>query len=183
MTDDITNDLEVEGNNLLIILASWNDTDATYDRTVFALASKEDVSIPVDESSSDFTPGRERRTRRYRTSETVDVEVSSAISVDLDVLTQVGIAEEDTDGVKYTSDSTARRIGYADDEHIEIAYFKDDVKESDIGTVDLVADSEICHRFSDVKTASPEFDPSSTPPTASWTFWVEGDFYIDYTGE
>lgn len=178
MTTDLTTEMEVEGNNVLVMLADETGTDT--ERTALALAEKDDMSIPVDEDTDEFTPGRTRRTRRYRTAETIDVEVSSAIGVDAEALQEVGIAKEVDDGIQYTSDSSDRRIGYDEEVYAEVAYFVDDINEGNIGELDVVEESELLHRFGQIRTVSPEFDPSETPPMVSWTWWVDGVFYIDY---
>lgn len=168
---DITNDLEVEGSIVSVIHCDESGTDPV--RTVLGLCTKDDLSVSVDESDDSFDPGSQRRTKRIRTSNTIDVEVASAIAPDLEALELIGVA--DADG-KITFDSSDRKTG--EDEYLEVAYFAD---EPDFDAVDIPADAELLHRFHDCEVTSPEIDPSSTPPTASWTTWVEGDAWIDYT--
>ncbi|GAB3669557.1 hypothetical protein [Halopiger thermotolerans] len=167
---DITNNLEVEGSVVSVVHCDESGTDPV--RTVLGLCTKDDLSVTIDESNEDFNPGSERRTRRFRTDNTIDVEVVSAIAPDLEALSKIGVV--DSDG-KITFDKSDREVN--GDEYIEIAYFAD---EPDFSTADIPADSELLHRFADCELTSPEVDPSSTPPTASWTWWVEGDAWIDY---
>lgn len=181
MTIDITSDLEVEGSNVLVFHADDSGTDPEY--TGLALAEKDDLSIPIDESDEEFDPAAGRRTRRYRTNNTVDAEVSSAIATDLSALEKIGVAVEDDEGMAITFKTEDRRIGYGNDEWVGFAYFKDDVlKRLKTGDgVDVIEDSELCHRLDDLELTSPEIDPSGSPPTVSWTWWVEGDpIYLDY---
>ncbi|KDE60616.1 hypothetical protein EL22_00035 [Halostagnicola sp. A56] len=168
---DITNSLEVEGSIVSVIHVDESGAEPV--RTVLGLCTKDDLSVTVDESNEDFNPGSQRRTKRFRTNNTIDVEVASAVAPDLEALELIGVA--DSDG-KITFDSSDRQTG--DDEYLEIAYFAD---EPDFGSVDIPADSELLHRFADCEVTSPEIDPSATPPTASWTFWVEGDAWISYS--
>lgn len=168
---DITNELEVEGSIVAVIHTDESGTEPV--RTVLGLATKDDLSVEVDEDSEDFNPATRRRTSRIRTNNTIDIEVSSAIAPDLEALELIGLS--DADG-KVTFDSSARKTN--GDELIEIAYFD---SEPDFETVDVVADSELLHRAEDCELTSPEIAPSETPPTASWTWWVEGDFWVDYT--
>lgn len=168
---DITNDLEVEGSIVSVIHCDESGADPV--RTVLGLCTKDDLSVTIDESNEDFNPASERRTRRFRTNNTIDVEVASAIAPDLEALELIGVT--DSDG-KITFNSSDRQTGA--DEYLEVAYFAD---EPDFSAADIPADSELLHRFADCEVTSPEIDPSATPPTASWTFWVEGDAWIDYS--
>lgn len=181
MATDITNDLEVEGSQVLVFHADESGSEPEY--TGIALQEKDDLSITVDEDDDDFNPGGARRTRRYRTNNTADAEVSSAIATDVSGLELIGVAVEDDNGMAISFKTEDRRIGFDDDEWVGMAYFKDDVlKQLKNGEeIDLIEDSELCHRLDDLKLTSPEIDPSETPPTVSWTWWVEGDpIYIDY---
>lgn len=164
-----TTDAEVEGSIVHIIHAVWDDTNSVYDRTVLALATKDDLSISVDESDESLDLASERRTRRYRTNNTVDLEVSSAIDVDMEAAELIGIV--DADG-RLTFDSSSRKVGFGTDEHIEVAYYNTESTD--------ILDAELVHRFSDCKLTNPEIDPSSTPPLLSWTWMVEGDAHLAY---
>ena len=173
-----TNNTEVENSQVAIILADETGTDPT--RTVLALASKDDLSTAFDESTEDFTPGAERQTRQYRTSQTFTVEVSSALAADLEAMTEIGLASDSgTDGIEFSTSTDDRRIGFGEEKYVEIAYLADELP-SDLSTFDVVADTELLHRFGDCKLMNPEVDPSSTPPMASWEWAVEGEKYIDY---
>jgi hypothetical protein len=66
-----------------------------------------------------------------------------------------------------------------EEKYVEIAYLADELP-SDLSTFDVVADTELLHRFGDCKLMNPEIDPSSTPPMASWEWAVEGEKFIDY---
>ena len=164
-----TNDNEVEGSIVHVIHAEWDDTNAVYDRTVLALTTKDDLSVSIDESDESFDLASERRTRRYRTNNTIDLEVSSAIDVDMAAAERIGIVNADGE---LTFDSAARKIGYDTDEHIEIAYYN--AESTDI------LDAELVHRFSDCELTNPEIDPSSTPPLLSWTWMVDGTAHLNY---
>lgn len=170
---NITTESEVEGSIATVIHVDDSGTDPV--RTVLALATKDDLSISIDEDSEDFNPGKQRRTERIRTSNTVEVEVATAVATDLDALETVGIV--DSTG-KVTFDTGDRRILESNDEYVEVAYFSD---EPDFGTVDMEADSDLLHRFADLELTSPEMDPSETPPMVSWTWWVEGGYWFDYS--
>lgn len=170
---DVTNNIEVEG--AIAAFVHVNDSDTEPVRTVLALTSKEDLTVTVDESSEDFNPAAERRTRRIRTNNTIDLELSTAVASDLEALSLLGLT--DTDG-QVTFDSSDRKILASDDEYVEIAYFGD---EPDYSAVDIEADSELLHRFEDVEIVSPEVDASASPPMVSLTAWVEGAFYVDYS--
>lgn len=167
---DITNELEVEGSITAVIHCDESGADPV--RTVLGLCTKDDLSVSVDESDDDFNPGSQRRTKRFRTNNTVDVEITSAIAPGLEALEMIGVA--DSDG-KLTFDSSDRKVN--GDEYLEIAYFAD---KPDYSAVDVPTDSELLHRFADCEVTSPEVDPSATPPTVSFTAWVEGDFWINY---
>jgi len=172
-----TNDTEVENSQVAIILADETGTDPT--RKVLALATKDDLTTAFDESSEDFTPGAERQTRQYRTTQTFTVEVSSALAADLEAMTEIGLAVDGDSGVEFSTKTADRRIGFGEDKFVEIAYLADELP-SDLSTFDVVADTELLHRFGDCKLMNPEIDPSSTPPMASWEWAVEGEKYIDY---
>lgn len=170
---DLTNEVEVEGSVLAFVHVDDSGTDPV--RTICALVSKEDITVTVDEDNEDFNPAVQRRTRRIRTNNTVDIELSSAVAPDLEALSLLGLV--DSDGAM-TFDATDRKILASDDEYIEIGYFND---EPDFSTVDMVADSELLNRFEDVEFASPELDASASPPMVSMTGWVEGAYYVDYS--
>lgn len=172
-----TNDTKVEGSVAAVIHLTYNDTDLVWERTVLALTTKDDLSATVDEDDESIDLSTRRRTQRHRTNNTVDVEVTSAVAPDVEVLTLVGVV--DADGNLETG-TAARTVDSADDEYIELAYFD---YEPDFGAVDVVADSELLHRFADCELTSPEIDPSETPITASWTWWVDGTFTVNATGD
>ena len=169
---DITNEVEVEASMVAIVHADDSGTDPV--RTVLGLTTKDDLSIPIEEENEDFNPSTERRTRRIRTSNTIDIEVSTAMAPDLEALELVGIA--DSNG-KITFDSSARDLG--PDVYIEVAYFAD---EPEFSTVVIPDDTELTHRAGDVEIANPEVDPSASPAMMSFTAWVEGDFWVSYSG-
>lgn len=172
---DVTNTTEVEGSLVSVIHVDESGEDP--ERTVLALADKENLSTTVDEDDEDFNPGSERTTRRYRTNNTTDLEVQGAISPDLEALELVGIV--DAEG-KISFDSADRKILEEDDEYIELAYWN---HEPDFETVDVVEDSELLSRFADLELTSPEVDPSETPPQVSWTWWVNGGYWLNYEPE
>ncbi|WP_237713311.1 hypothetical protein [Halococcus hamelinensis] len=137
---------------------------------------KDDLTTTIDNEDTDFTPGDEYQTRRYDVSGTMDLEFSMAIAKDLSGLEALGMV--DSDGKMITS-GTEKWIGFGEDRHLEWAYWSG---EPDYENADIVADSEILNRFSDVKLVAPEFDPSESPYSVSMTGWVEGDFYVNYPG-
>lgn len=160
-----TTDTEVEGSIVHVIHV--DDTDTEPVRTVLALATKDDLDISIDEDDEDFDLASERRTRRYRTNNTVDLEVTSVIDVDMEAAELVGIV--DAEG-KLDFSKEARKID--GDEYVEIAYF-------DSENADYI-DAELVHRFEDLELTGPEVNPSETPPLLSWTWMVEGDVHLAY---
>ncbi|MDJ1434773.1 hypothetical protein [Halostagnicola sp. A-GB9-2] len=170
-----TNDNEVEGSCVAVMHVDDSGTDP--ERTVLALATKDDLSVPIDEDNEDYNPGSQRRTRRYRTNNTVDLEVQTAIAPELEALELVGIADEEG---KVTFAKSDREILEEDDEYVELAYFD---HQPDFESVDVVEDSELLSRFADLELTSPEFDPSETPVQVSWTWWVEGGYWINWAPE
>ena len=166
-TNETTTDQEVEGSIVHVIHIDNSGTDPV--RTVLALATKDDLSVSVDEDNEDFNPAAERRTRRYRTNGTADLEVASVIDVDMEALELIGLV--DSNG-NVTFDTTDRRIE-SPDEYIELAYFTDEGQD--------YANAELIHRFEDLELTSPEIDPSSTPPVTSWTWWIEGAIKFNAT--
>jgi len=186
MTVDATSELEAEGSNILVAIATWNETDSAYDRTVLALATKEDTSVTIDEDTEDFNVGGDRRTKRYRTNNEITIEVTQAVATDLSALAELGIADKDaTDGVKVNFSTEDRRIGFEDSNPsaLEIGIFKDSVlDEAANDNIDMIADSELLHRAEGVKIMAGDVDPSATPETVEFEGMVEGDFWLDYDG-
>jgi hypothetical protein len=168
---DITNDIEVEGSMVAIVHCDESATEPT--RTVLGLTTKDDLSIPIEEENEDYSKSYQRRTERIRTSNTIDMEVTSAMAPDLESLELIGLV--DSDG-KLSFDSELRQLG--PDVYLELHYFAD---EPDFSTVTLPDDAELSHRGGDVEIANPEVDPSATPPTCAFVAWIEGDFWINYT--
>lgn len=163
-TETSTTD-EVEGSIVNVIHVDNSGTDPV--RTVLALATKDDLSITVDEDSEDFNPAAERRTRRYRTNNTVDIEVSKAISTDQAALETLGLVDENG-ALDFSSSSR----DLPSEEYIEIGYNADELDySSDPGP----ADYELLHRASDVEIMAGDIDPSETPPTVSFTVMVDGE--------
>ena len=173
---DSTTETEVTAKQVAVVHAMWDDTNSEYTRTILALASKDDLTVTDESEDTDFTPSAEYSTRRYATSGTIDLEISSAVATDLSALELLGIV--DSDG-KYIKSGPERRVGFGEDEHLEFAYFN---FEPDYANVDIVADSELLNRFGDVKIQNPEFDPSEAPLTVSFEGWVEGEVWMDYPG-
>lgn len=167
---DVTTDVEVEGS--VVAVVHVDNTGTSPVRTVLALASKGDLAVTIEEESADFSPGSDRRTRRYRTNNQITIEVASAMATTLEALELIGIVDSNGEVTFGTAD---REID-SPDHYIEVAYFSD---EPDFATVDMVTDSELLHRFEDLELANPEVDPSETPPLASWVWWVEGSMWFD----
>jgi len=186
MTVDSTTDGEVEGSTVLVMHATWNETDSSYDRTVLALADKDDTSVTVDENEETWSPSGEKRERSYITGESIEIEVATALATDLTGLEEVGIADTSaSDGIEFDNSTDARRIGFSDSNPaaIEFGLFKDDqLENAKSDNLDAIADSEILKRFEGVKIRAGDVDTSSTPVTASFTGKVEGTYYLDYDG-
>jgi hypothetical protein len=158
-TNETTQGSEIEGSIVHVIHIDDSGTEPV--RTVLALATKDDISLSIDEDNEDFNPAAERRTRRYRTNGTAELEVASAIDIDMEAMELVGLVDSNGD---ITFDTFDRRLE-APDEYIELAYFTDEGQD--------YTNAELIHRFHDVEATSPEVDPSATPPLLSWTWWVE----------
>lgn len=165
-----SSDTEVKGPLVYVIHVDESGVDPV--RTVLALATKDDISFTVDEDDEQFDLASERRSRRYRTNNTADLEVSSVIDVDMEAAALIGIVDGTTGAL--TFDEADRELLAANDEYIELAYGNDE-------PLAAIADAELIHRFEDLELTSPEIDPSSTPPLMSWTWWVEGAVQLDYT--
>lgn len=167
-----TNDAEVEGSIVHVIHAQWNDTDSVYDRTVLALVERDNLTMTVEESEAEFNPAAERRTRRYRTNNTVNVEISSAVAADLEAMELIGLVDANGD-LDFATSSRRLDPMEGDGEFIEIAYFDAEGL--------TFADAELVHRLEDVESTSPEIDITEAPPTVSWTMWVHGAVQFAYT--
>lgn len=168
---DLITQTKVDGSVAAVVHVDDSGTEPV--RTVLFHATKDDLSLPVDESSEDFDIAAQRRTERIATNNTVDFEVSTAIATDASALELLGIV--DSNG-KMTFDTSDRELGA--DIYIEVHYFGD---EPDYSTVALPGDAELTHRLGDVEVHSPEFDPSATPPMVSLTMWVEGGVWPNYS--
>jgi len=186
MTVSVTTDMEVEGSTVLVFHATWNSTDSAYDRKALALVNKDDLSVTIDEDTEDFNPGGERRTRTYRTNNTVEFEATTALANDLSALEDIGIADSGaTDGVAADFSTENRRIGFSDTDPdaLEFGFFKDEqLQNAKDGNLDAIADSEILMRGEGVKIMAGDVDPSATPVTASFSGMIEGTYYFDYDG-
>ena len=186
MATSVTTDMEVEGSTVLVFHATGNSTDSSYDRKALALVNKDDLSVTIDEDTEDFNPGGERRTRTYRTNNTVEFEATTALANDLSALEEIGIADSGaTDGVAANFSTEDRRIGFADSNPaaLEFGFFKDEqLQNAKDGNLDAIADSEILMRGEGVKIMAGDVDPSATPVTASFSGMIEGTYYFDYDG-
>lgn len=184
----MVNDLvtgEVEASIVGVFIATWDDTNSEYTRDFLGLTNKDDLSVTIDESTEDFTPSGERRTRRYRTNNEITFEVTQAADKDFAASIEAGLVQDGTDGVRWDPSTDSRRFGFesSNPSGIEFGMFKDDIgKKIDDGSLDVVADSEVLHRFEGVKIMSGDIDPSATPETISFEGMVEGAFWVDYTG-
>ena len=168
-TTDTSTENEVEGSVVNVIHVDDSGTDPV--RTVLALATKDDLSISIDEGTESFDPANVRRTQRYRTNNKIDIEVSSALSTDLAELQLIGLVD---DSGAITFDTNDRELGA--DEYLEIAYSSDDLDYSnDPGPTDF----EMVHRANNVEIMAGDIDPSSVPPTVSFTAMVEGELIVD----
>lgn len=168
-TTDTSTEDEVEGSIVNIMHVDNSGTEPV--RTVLALATKDDVSISIDEGSESFDPANVRRTQRYRTTNEIDIEVTSALSTDLADLQLIGLVD---DSGAITFDSADRDLPA--EEYLEIGYSD---SELDYSTDPAPADFEMVHRAGDVKIMAGDIDPSSVPPTVSFTAMVEGELIVD----
>lgn len=167
MTPTLTNETEVEGTIIHVIHVDDSDTEP--ERTVLALVDRDGMSMSIDEEEGEFNPAVKRRTQRYRTNNTADLEVSSVMAVDLESMELIGLV--DTDG-RLTFDTDSRRLRPSDDEYIEIAY-------GNAEGFDF-ADAELVHRFEDIEATSPEVNMGDVPPLVSWTFMIHGEIWWNY---
>jgi len=168
-TTDTSTEDEVEGSVVNVIYVDNSGSEVV--RTVLALATKDDLSISIDEGTESFDPANVRRTQRHRTNNEIDIEVASALSTDLADLQLIGLVD---DSGAITFDTDDRELGA--DEYLEIAYSADDLDYSDDPGP---ADFEMVHRASDVEIVAGDIDPSSVPPTVSFTAMVEGELTVD----
>jgi len=167
-TTNTSTDGEVEGAVANLIHVDDSGTDPT--RTVLALVNRDDLSVTIDEESEDFNPAKDRRTRRYRTSNQVTVEATSAIATDQDALDTVGVI--DSNG-KLVFDTGNREWG--SDYYLEVAYNDDEL---DYSTDPIASDFDLVHRFADIEVEVGDIDPSAVPPEMNLMFYVEGDVHI-----
>lgn len=168
-TTDTSTETELDGSIVNVIHVDDSGTDPV--RTVLALATKDDLSITIDEGTESFDPANVRRTRRYRTTNEIDIEVTSAISTDLADLQLIGLVD-DSGAINFAK--ADRDLG--SDQYLELAYSTDEL---DYSTDPGPADFEMVHRASDVEIMAGDIDPSSTPPTVSFTAMVEGELIVD----
>ena len=168
-TRNFSNDTEVSGELIHVMHVDESGTDPV--RTVLALAGKDDLSLSADEDTEDFNPAAERRTRRYRTTNTGDFELSSVMAADMEALELIGLVDA-SDG-SLTFDNDSRQLKPADNEFIEISYHDTEAE--------AYADAQLVHRLEDVETMSPEVSMSDTPPVTSFTMMVHGAVIFNYT--
>lgn len=166
---ELSTEDKLEGSIVNVIYVDASGTDPS--RTVLALATKDDLSVTIDESTESFDKAIRRRTERIRTANEIDIEVSQAVSTDHSGLQKVGLV--DSDG-KLVFDDESRDLG--SDEYIELAYSSSEI---DYTTDPGPADFAQVHRAGDVEIMAGDIDPSSTPPTISFTVMVEGDLELD----
>ena len=169
-TDETTQATEVEGSVVYVIHV--DESGAEDVRTAISLLTKDDLELTIDEDEEELDLASERRTRRYRTHNTADLEVSQPFDVDLEAAELAGIVDNADDG-RLTFGTNARRLRPEDDEYIEIAYFNEENLDYE--------QAELVHRFEDVEAMSPEIDMSEVPPILGWTWIVHGTIYLDYT--
>ena len=168
-TDETTQDQEVIGSVVYVIHVDESDAEPV--RTAISLLTKDDLNLSVDEEEEELNLAAERRTRRYRTHNTADLEVSAPIDVDMEAAELAGIVDTSDDG-RLTFGTGSRRLRPEDDEYIEVAFFDEENMD--------YADAELVHRFEDVEAINPEVDISSTPPLMSWTWAIHGTAYLGY---
>lgn len=166
MSASTTND-EVEGSIAHVLHVDESGTDPV--RTLLALFTKEDLTLTIEDESEEFNPAAERRTRRIRTNNTIDLEGATPFAADLSAMQLIGFADENG---RLTFDPANRRLRPEDNEFIEIAY------QTTEGAA--YSDAELVHRLEDVEFTSPEVDMSASPPLTSFTAWVEGDVWFAY---
>lgn len=166
MSARTTND-EVTGSIIHVLHVDESGLDPV--RTLLALVTKEDLNLTIEDESEDFNPAAERRTRRIRTNNTVDLEAATPFAADMSAMELIGFV--DANG-QLATDPETRRLRPEDNEYIEIAY------QTTEGAT--YADAELVHRFEDVEFTSPEVDLSASPPITSFTAWVHGNVYLAY---
>jgi len=75
-------------------------------------------------------------------------------------MTEIGLASDSgTDGIEFSTSTDDRRIGFGEEKYVEIAYPPTSSR-ADLSSFDVVADTELLHRFGDCKL----MNPRSTPP-------------------
>lgn len=178
----LTNQTEIEGEFAAVVLAEYDDANSEWTRKVLGMTNRGDINVSVDESNESFSLSTMRRDKRYRVSNTIDIEFSSVFASDLEAAEALGIVDPNGK-IDFSTDS--RRFTIADpstpadgDEVIEIAYFKD---EPDFSSIDIEADSELLNRFEDVKIVLDDIAAGEIPPMFSCVGWCEGGFHLDYS--
>jgi hypothetical protein len=170
-TTDPSTETEIAGQLVDVIHVDNSGTDPV--RTVLALATKDDLSVSFDEGTESFDVAIERRTKRFRTSNQIDVEITKAISTDLSALDTLGVVDSSNSGAIDFSDAS-RELGT--DVYIELGFHADEL---DYTTDPGPTDYDQTHRLSDVETMLNDIDPSAVPPTVALTLMVEGDYEMD----
>lgn len=166
-TDEVTETQEVIGSVAYLIHVDDSGEDPV--RTAVSLSTKDDLDFSMEEDEETLDLSAERRTRRYRTNNTADLEVGQPYDVNLEAAALFGVVDVEDNG-RITSGTGARRLRPEDDEYIEIAFFDEEGQD--------FADAELVHRFEDVETYNIELALGETPPIMSWTFMVHGDVYL-----
>lgn len=172
MSMDPTSDSEISAEIVHVVHVDESGTSPV--RTYLALAEKDGLTVSIEGEDESFRPGSERRERRYRTSNTVDIEVQSPRDVNDELLDILGVVDVANNN-QLDFSKAARTISSADNEYIELIYFD---REDPAG----IADAQAIDRYADLELADDiEYDASETPPILSWTWWVEGDIWWGYT--
>lgn len=171
-TTDLSTETEVSGQLVDVIHVDNSGVDPV--RTVLALATKDDLSVSFDEGTESFDTAVQRRTKRFRTSNQIDVEVTQAISTDLAALDTLGLVDSSANGSPIDFSDASRELGT--DAYIELGFHADEL---DYSTDPGPTDYDQMHRLSDVETMLNDIDPSAVPPTLAFTIMVEGDYEMD----
>ena len=167
-----TSDDEISAE--LVHVVHVDESSGEPQRTYLALADRDGLSVSIDGDNESFRPAAETRERRYKTSETVDIEVTSPRDRDDELLETLGLVDDDG---KLQLRGGETVVDSDDDEYIELIYF-------DRNNPNGIDDAQTIDRYADVKLGNDiEWEVSETPPLLSWTWWVEGDIWLGYEDE
>jgi len=163
---------EIKGQLVQIDVVEVDSSEAEPVETsnVLSLVTEDSMSFSIDEDTEEQTLANIRRTRRYRTHNTVDFSFDQLIAIDLSALEQLNLVDEDG---KLNFDET-RRLNEDLVEDVEVVidinYLKNEA-----------GDIEHTHRLHDVEVYNLDIEMGSTPPVTSIEMMVHGDIELDHT--